>query len=239
MATSRKASALNIVIPVFNEADNFPNLYKAVTKDIKTPFKLIIVYDFDEDTTVPVARKYAAKDKRVVLHKNDIGRGAINALKSGFNYVKSGPVMTMMADLCDDPKDANKMFKMYLDGYDLICGSRYMKGGKQIGGPLFKRTLSRLAGVSLYWFRRLPVHDATNNYRLYDKNFLKKIEIESKGGFEVGIELMVKAKKLGYKIGEVPTTWRDRTAGEAKFKLFKWLPSYMHWYIYAFRKSRN
>jgi hypothetical protein len=108
-----------------------------------------------------------------------------------------------------------------------------MKGGKQIGGPLLKRTLSHLAGVSLYWIRRFPTHDVTNNFKLYDKNFIDSIKIESKGGFEIAMEITVKAFKKGQVIKEVPSTWRDRTAGEANFQLWKWLPSYLRWYFYA------
>lgn len=236
MATSKtKKPELHIILPVYNEADNFPNVYQSLDKYVKTPFKLVVVYDFDEDTTLPVAKKYAAKDKRVILHKNKLGRGALNALKAGLAYPKSGVVLTMMADMCDDARDADKIYQKYLEGYQLVCGSRYMKGGKQIGSPLIKRTMSRVAGVSLYWLRRLPVHDATNNYRLYDKKLLDSITIESTGGFEVAMELTVKAHKKGYKIAEVPTTWRDRTAGETNFKLWKWLPSYLRWYWYALK----
>ena len=224
---------LHIVTPVYNEGDNFPNLYKEIKKYIKTPHELIVVYDFDEDTTVPVARQFAKKDRSVILHKNTIGRGALNALKSGFSYVKSGPVLVIMADLSDDLTMVDDMYKQYLDGAEIVCGSRYMKGGKQLGGPLLKRTLSRLAGNSLYYVRRVPTHDITNNFKLYDKKFLDTITIESTGGFEVAMEITVKAFRNGYKIVEMPTTWRDRTAGEAKFKLWKWLPKYMHWYMYA------
>jgi dolichol-phosphate mannosyltransferase len=229
----RPPELLHIIVPVYNEAANFPGLYKALAKHVKTPFKLVVVYDFDEDTTVPVAKKYAAKDKRVILYKNTLGRGALNALKSGLTYAKKGPVLTMMADLCDDAKDVDAIYAQYLAGYDLVCGSRYMEGGQQIGSPFIKRNLSHLAGVSLYWLRRLPIHDATNNFRLYDRALLKKIPIESGGGFEVAMELTVKAHKLGYSMTEVPTTWRDRVAGEANFKLWKWLPSYLRWYLLA------
>lgn len=229
----RSPKPLHIVVPVYNEAENFPGLYKALAKEVKTPFKLVIVYDFDEDTTLPVVQKYAKKDKRIVLHKNTLGRGALNALKSGLAYPKEGPVLTMMADLCDDANDVDKMYRKYIEGYDLVCGSRYMKGGKQMGSPFIKRNLSHFAGVSLYWLRRLPVHDATSNFRLYDKALLDNITIESKGGFEVAMELTVKAHKLGYRLSEVPTIWRDRVAGETNFKLWKWLPSYLHWYLFA------
>lgn len=224
---------LNIITPVFNEGDNFPKLYKELDKKIHIPFRLIVVYDFDEDNTVPVVKKIQIKDKRIVLHKNTQGKGALNALKSGFNYVKKGPVLVIMADLSDDLSTVDKMYDMYLKGASVVCGSRYMKGGKQIGGPLIKRSLSHLAGVSLYWIKRIPTHDITNNFKLYDKKLIDSITIESRGGFEVAMEICVKAYKKGFVINEVPTTWKDRDAGDTKFKLLKWLPSYLKWYFYA------
>jgi len=220
---------------VYNEADNFPSLYKAVKDNIKTPHKLVVVYDFDEDNTLPVARKYAKKDKSVVLHKNTIAKGALNALKSGFDYVSSGPVLIIMADLSDDLSMVDAMYEKHLEGAAVVCGSRYMKGGKQLGGPLLKRSLSRLAGVSLYWVRRLPTHDVTNNFKMYDKALLESITIESQGGFEIAMEITVKAFHKHLKIVELPTTWRDRTSGETKFQLWAWLPSYLHWYFHALR----
>ena len=230
---TNKRPILYIITPVFNEGDNFPELYKEVKRHIKTPHKLVVVYDFDKDNTVPVVKRYQKKDKDLILHKNTIGRGALNALLSGFKYVKSGPILVIMADLSDDLRIVDNMYDLYLKGAAVVCGSRYVKGGKQIGGPLLKRTLSHLAGVSLYWIRRFPTHDVTNNFKLYDKNFIDSIKIESKGGFEIAMEITVKAFKKGQVIKEVPSTWRDRTAGEANFQLWKWLPSYLRWYFYA------
>jgi len=223
---------LHIITPVYNEGDNFPELYRQVSK-IKTPHELIVVYDFDEDTTVPVAKKFQKKDKKLILHKNTRGRGALGALLSGFDYVKDGPVLVIMADLCDDLGLVDTMYGEYEKGATIVCPSRYMKGGRQLGGSLFKRFLSRMAGVSLYYVRRFPTHDATNSFRLYDKKFIDSIQIESQGGFSVTMEITVKAFRRNKKIVELPTTWRDRSAGESKFKLREWLPSYLRWYFYA------
>jgi len=224
---------LTIVTPVYNEGKNFPGLYKQVKKHIKTPHRLVVVYDFDEDNTVPVVKRYQKKDKTLILHKNSRGRGVLNAILSGFDYVKSGPLLIIMADLSDDLSIVDGMYDLYLQGATVVCGSRYMKGGKQIGGPPLKRSLSHLAGTSLYWLRRFPTHDVTNNFRLYDKAFLNEITIESQGGFEIAMEITVKAFKQNKKIVELPTVWRDRTAGDSNFKLWKWLPSYLRWYFYA------
>jgi glycosyltransferase involved in cell wall biosynthesis len=249
MATSKSGSAkkpakseqplLNIVVPVYNEKDNFERMYNEVQEKISAPKRLIVVYDFDEDNTLPVARKIAKKDSSVELVKNTIGRGALNAVKTGLNQVKSGPLLVVMADLADDLVAVNEMYLRYLDGAQLVAGSRYMKGGRQIGGPLLKRILSRMAGTSLYYVRGFPIHDVTNNFKLYDKALLDKITIESSGGFEVAMEITVKAFKLGARLDEVPSTWRDRTAGESRFRLWKWLPSYLHWYFYALKPGKQ
>ncbi len=237
MATSKPKAEqriLNIVVPVYNEKDNFDTLYRAIQNDIQLPKRLIVVYDFDEDNTLPVARKVAKKDPSVQLVKNTIGRGPLNAIKAGFAAAKDGPCLVVMADLSDDLSIVDVMYSHYEKGAQVVCGSRYMTGGKQLGGPLLKRILSRLAGNSLHYLRGVPTHDVTNNFKLYDKRLLDQISIESNGGFELAMEITVKAFRLGAAITELPTTWRDRTAGQSNFKLWQWLPSYLKWYVFAF-----
>jgi hypothetical protein len=95
--------------------------------------------------------------------------------------------------------------------------------------------MSRFAGLSLHWFGGVPVHDATSNFRLYRRSFLDSITIESRAGFELALELTVKATLAGRQLAEVPTTWRDRTSGHSNFRLRQWLPEYLHWYALAFR----
>jgi hypothetical protein len=110
-----------------------------------------------------------------------------------------------------------------------------MKGGRQIGGPVLKRLLSRGAGLSLHRFAGVATHDPTNNFKLYSRRFLESVTIESTAGFELALELTVKATLAGRRVAEVPTTWRDRTAGQSNFKLRKWLPHYLRWYLTALR----
>jgi hypothetical protein len=144
-----------------------------------------------------------------------------------------------MADLSDDLGRVDSMLALYQQGYQLVAGSRYMKGGKMEGGPIVKKFLSRMAGLSLHWFRGIPTHDATNAFKMYDSGMLKTFTIESQHGFELNLELTVKTFLGGYRIGEVPSTWRDRTEGISRFQLWKWLPSYLKWYFYAFRPRRR
>ena len=126
------------------------------------------------------------------------------------------------------------MVALAAEGADVVAASRYMRGGRQIGGPLFKGLLSRTAGLSLHWLGRVGTHDATNNFKLYSRRFLDSVTIESQGGFELALELTVKATLAGRVVREVPATWRDRTAGASRFRLRAWLPRYLKWYVTLF-----
>lgn len=223
--------ALSVVVPVYNEGENVvPTLRGVVERTRTRPLEVLVVHDFDEDTTVPVVKRLQSELPELRLHRNDIGRGALNALKSGLAAAKAPHVLVTMGDGSDDPGDIDAMYALAHGGADVVAGSRYVRGGHQVGGPLMKRTMSRVAGLSLHWLGGLPIHDATSNFRMYSKRLLQTVTIESSGGFELGLELTVKAYALGMRIAEVPTTWRDRTAGESRFRLWKWLPRYLRWY---------
>jgi glycosyltransferase involved in cell wall biosynthesis len=227
------SAPLALIVPVYNEAANFPNLVAEVERHVPPPFTLHVVYDFDADTTVPVVKALAADRPWLKLVKNDLGRGVVYAIKKGFQTVTSGPAFVVMADLSDDLSIVPAMLELYGQGCRIVCASRYMRGGRQIGGPFLKRTMSRLAGLSLRYGVGFPTHDATNNFRLYDAALVNELGIESTGGFELALELTAKAFRRRVKIGQVPTTWRDRTAGESRFRVMKWLPKYLYWYNYA------
>ena len=226
---------LSIVMPVYNEGEVIKETISRVETSVKTPHELLIVYDMDEDTTVGPALKFQKKYPNIKLVKNIYGKGALNALKTGLKKAQGDSVCIMMADLTDDPQVLNKMIKKFEAGYDVVAASRYMKGGHQIGGPRLKQLLSRVAGISLHYLVGLPTHDATNSFRLYSKKLLDKVKIESNGGFELAIELTLKAHFGGFLVTEVPTTW-TYLAKESRFYLAKWLPKYLKWYLWAVKK---
>lgn len=230
---------LNIVIPVYNEKDNIKKLFDEIKQNISISISVFIIYDFDEDNTLEEVNKIKnLYDFNINLLKNNYGKGALNAIKTGLYIDKNNPVLVIMADLSDSLEIVDSMYKKITEeGYDLVCGSRYMKGGKQIGGPFFKGLMSRTAGISLHILTGINTHDISNSFKMYSRQLLDNITIESNGGFELGMEIAVKAYSMGYKITEIPSTWRDRSNGESRFKLFLWLPKYLHWYFYALKNK--
>jgi dolichol-phosphate mannosyltransferase len=225
---------LSIVMPVFKEGEAVEPALRAIARDIATPHEILVVYDFDEDPTVPVIARLAAELPQVRGLRNDLGRGVLNAMKAGIAAGRGDYVLITMADGSDEPAIVDRMVELARNGADVVAASRYMRGGRQIGGPPLKRIMSRTAGLTLHWFAGVPTHDPTNNFKLYARRFLDAVVIESTAGFELALELTVKATLDRRTVAEVPTTWRDRTAGQSNFRLRKWLPHYLHWYRRAF-----
>lgn len=228
------APQLSIVMPVFKEGEAVEPVLRATTAGISTPHEILVVYDFDEDPTVPVIERLAAELPAIRGHRNDLGRGVLNAMKAGITASRGDYVLISMADGSDEPHIVDAMVALARDGADVVAASRYMRGGHQVGGPLVKRLMSRTAGLTLHWFAGVPTHDPTNNFKLYSRRLLESVTIESTAGFELALELTVKATLARRRVSEVPTTWRDRTAGQSNFKLRKWLPHYLLWYRVAF-----
>lgn len=157
----------------------------------------------------------------------------LNAMRAGIDQARGELVLVTMADGSDEYDLVERMIAAARDGVDVVVASRYMPGGRQLGAPLVKSFLSRAAGLLLHWFGGLPIHDATSNFKLYRRSFLEETNIESVGGFELALELVVKAHRTGRRLAEVPTTWRERTAGESRFDVAGSLPHYLRWFAYG------
>ena len=145
-------SNLSIIIPVYNEAENIKTVLESIKKHISVPFELLLIYDQDSDTTLPAAQKIN-KTLNLPLHfiKNKYNRGALNALKTGFETAKSKAILVTMADCCDDLSDIQKGLELFNEGTDLVSFSRYMPGGKLVDAPLLKGFLGKMGWGGLAW----------------------------------------------------------------------------------------
>jgi len=139
-----------------------------------------------------------------------------------------------MADGCDDPRQIDDLARLVDRGVVVAAASRYMPGGQQVGGGRFKTFLSRTAGRTLHTFADIGTRDATNSFKAYRRSFVTDVGIDSRDGFEIGLELTAKARRLRLPVAEIPTIWLDRTEGASNFKVLKWLPKYLRWYRFAF-----
>ena len=228
------SAIVDIIIPVHNEAANIGAALAAIDRGVPTAKRVLVVHDTDEDDTVPSVRTLRGAHPWVELVRNDLGPGVAWAIRAGLAAASAEVVVVSMADLADDPAIVPEMVSMVVGrGYDLVCASRYMPGGRRLGGPILKGLLSRFAGLSLHRLAGVGTRDATNAFRAYRRAKLVELDLEGRGGFALGLEILAKGHAAGWRIGEVPTTWRDRSAGASRFRLAAWLPTYLRWYLYA------
>jgi len=228
---------LDIIIPVFREEGNISKTIEEIFKIPEINFRVMVVYDFDEDPTIQVIKNNFDKSQIICL-KNKY-QGLNGAIKTGFENIQSKATLLYPADDHENFNLIAKMFYKFCEGYDIVCASRFIDGGSYEGAPLVKRLIVKFVSFTLTNFTTLPTKDATNGFRLFSKSIVEKFPIESKKGFTFSIELLAKAYRYNYKITELPEKWPVRTSGESKFSYFT-IPFYFKWYLYilmsTFRK---
>lgn len=226
---------LSIIIPAHNEQDNIGEVIKKIEENLDLGHELIIVNDHSTDATADLAQKLCGKYANIRLVNNLKDKGFAGAIEAGFANAKGEVVIPVMADLCDDLSTIKKMFDKINEGYDVVCGSRYIKGGSRLGGSKIKGFFSCFVGRSLHYLLGLPTSDIANAFKMYRKTVVDSIDVKSKG-FEISMEIPLKAYYRGFKISEVPTAWRERTKGKSSFRMFKLLPAYLKLYVWAVLK---
>lgn len=225
---------VTIIIPAYNEgASIIPGLLR-VQEAVKSIHEILVVVDTEEDSTTMPVKQLSTKNPQIKLVVSQYEKGPANAIRYGFAISKSPVCVVTMSDGCDDPRQIDDLVSLVRRGVAVAAASRYMPGGQQVGGPVFKGVLSRTAGLALYYFAGVGTRDATNSFKGYDRKFLNIASPQSKHGFELGIELTAKARRHRLAIAEIPTTWIDRTYGTSNFKLWQWIPRYLKWFIFAF-----
>ena len=226
---------VSIVVPVHNEGGRIAAFLDRIFEAVTLPCEVLAVYDRATDTTVAPLESYREREPRLRPMINTYGPGPAAALHFGIDNAKSSVVVVTMADGSDDPLQIDQLALLVEGGAAVAAASRYMAGGRQLGGPWLKGAMSSLAGRSLQLLGRVGTHDATNSFKAYSRDFVLQVGIESDAGFTLGIEMVAKAKGRGLRVVEIPTVWRDRTEGTSNFRISSWLGRYLRWYVRALR----
>jgi dolichol-phosphate mannosyltransferase len=225
---------VSIVIPVYQEGENIVACLERILREVTLPCEVLCVHDTPDDSTVAYVQKINEEDGRVRPVLNTYGAGPANAIRFGIDAAEAAVAVVTMADGSDDPRQIDDLARLVDRGVVVAAASRYMPGGQQVGGPRLKRMMSKWAGRSLHWFARVGTRDATNSFKAYSTDFVRSVGIDSRTGFEIGLELTAKATRLRLPVAELPTIWLDRQLGESQFDLGRFLPGYLRWYRFSF-----
>jgi glycosyltransferase involved in cell wall biosynthesis len=232
--TDPDALRVSVVIPAYNEGESIVPVLERLFEAITLPYEALVVVDDPTDITVPVVQTLAKLEPGLHCLVNDYGRGPANAIRYGIDHATTPVIVVTMADGCDDVRQIDDLVRLVERGVAVAAASRYMAGGQQVGGPLLKGMMSSMAGRSLRLLARVGTRDATNSFKAYSSAFVRAVGIDSRDGFEIGIELTAKARRLRLPIAEIPTIWLDRQAGLSNFRVAHWLPKYLKWYFFTF-----
>jgi dolichol-phosphate mannosyltransferase len=225
---------VSVVVPAYNEGRHITPVLDRIFESVRLQCEVLVVVDSPDDSTVAVVSEYAFKEPRLRCIVNTYGRGPANAIRYGIDAAAAPVAVVTMSDGCDDPRQIDDLARLVDRGVAVAAASRYMPGGQQVGGPLVKGLLSRMAGRSLQMLARTGTRDATNSFKAYSTDFVRTGGIDSRAGFEIGIELTAKARRMRMPVAEIPTIWLDRQAGVSNFKVAQWIPGYLRWYKFAF-----
>ncbi len=220
------------MIPVFEEGENIGECLEGLSRVLSgVEHEILVCFDREGDSTLAAIRGMESPLGNPRLVKNDLGAGPGFAMRAGFLAAAGDVVVCFMADLCDPPGAVAEMAERVRAGAAVVGGARGPSAGE--GG--LKGALKRLAGASL-GAAGFPASDPTNNFRAFDAAFLARARPES-GGFELGLELTVKAFLQGLSIREVPVSHAGRVRGKSRFSLSRDLSGYLRWYLRAMARA--
>jgi len=228
-----KKNHVTIILPTYNEASNIkiiiPKITKVMKSTTKKPFEIFVVDDNSPDGTGEIAEKLSKKYPVRVIHRTK-NKGYGESCKEGFKLAlkNSEYIVTMDCDLSHNPESIPQMMQKAKQGYDIVVGSRYIKGGKIENWGLHRRIMSKGANTFTRYFLGIPINDCTSGFRYYKAGVLKSIDLGSirSNGYSFLEEIMYKCYKKGFKIAQVPIVYKERVKGKSKLskkELYKFL----------------
>ena len=239
-----KEHKLSIIVPVFNEGVNIDNVLaelEVVLNKSKISYEIVVVNDNSTDSTFEIVeRYYVEKGSKVFLVNNLQKRGLGRCLKIGFDNSIGDIIVVVMGDHADNVNDISVMFnKIVFDGFDFVCASRYMKGGKAQQNNRIKGMFSKLLGRLTNFILKVPTLDSTNTYKMFRRELLNNIGPIKSKHYTLGFELVIKSYLNGFKIIEIPTIWKERSVGNSNFKCSREGMEYLYWFFIFIFKLKN
>lgn len=208
-----------VVIPTYNEAANVERLVTEVRETVPS-LDVLVVDDNSPDGTGAIVEQLAKKDPQVRLLSRPGKEGLGRAYVAGFKACLTAGydvICQMDCDFSHQPKYLLDFLKL-IETYDVVIGSRYIKGGETENWPFRRRVLSKGGNLYARLILGVPVSDLTGGFKCWRRAVLEAIDLDTvqAGGYAFQMEMNFRAYRLGFKIIEIPIVFPDRTAGESK-----------------------
>jgi len=213
---------LSVVIPAHNEAENLKWLVpvlSGVLQQENLSHEIIIVNDHSTDETLQTVEAFSKHLPGVKMIHRVGESGFGRTLREGFEAAKGEVVVPFMGDASDDPMDIPKLYQKIQEGYDVVYGSRFDRGGSVKDYPFLKLLANRMGNFLVRILFQIPEKDITNAFKAFRKETLQLCQPIEATTFNITLELAIKAHLFGKRYTSVPVHWRGRTAGISSFSL--------------------
>ena len=232
-------ASIAIVIPAYQERESLTRTIVSIFETCHSlDFELVIVVDSNLDSSINIVEALTPTypTLRVIVQNK---QGPLNAITYGIESTFQSHIIVLTADDTDDVRDILEMAKRFEAGAHYVTASRYIDGGTYSGGPKLKRLFSRTASKILEFRHGESASDPTNGFKGFSRELYTKSQIKGDVGFTYGLQLLAFAIKSHSKLSVIPTTWHDRIEGASSFKMLKWMPSYVYWFIKVLFVKKN
>ena len=221
---------LSVVILSRNEENNIEKVIRDVIAGVASPMEVLVIDDSD-DCTAAIVNQLSLSQAAIRLIAQE-GKGYTSAIATGVKYAKGDALVVLVGDSSDEIADIARMREKMNEGYDIVCGSRYMKGGSRERSNFLQSALSFLVCKSLSLFLGIQTCDVSNSFKMYRKSIFESLELAD-SGYATTMQITLKAFFNRKRIAEIPTTWRNRSSGSSKFSFGVQGRHYAYWYLWA------
>jgi dolichol-phosphate mannosyltransferase len=227
---------ISVVMPAQNEEGSVGSTVEGLVTTLESAgidYEIVVVNDDSDDSTEAVIAAIGAENPRVRVHKSHYERGFGNAIRAGLDVFQGDAVAIVMADASDDPRDLVRYVGLLEEGWDCAFGSRFMPGAQVYDYPPLKLFINRMANQFIRMLFRHRYNDTTNAFKAYNREVIETVQPLLSKHFNLTVELPLKAVVRGHSFAVVPTSWTNRTSGEAKLKMKEMGSRYLFIVLYV------
>jgi dolichol-phosphate mannosyltransferase len=213
---------LSVVIPAQNEEGSVGATVAGLVGVLEAEgidYEIVVVNDDSDDSTEAVVAAIGVENPRVRVHRSHYERGFGMAIRAGLDVYTGDAVAIVMADASDDPRDLVRYHRLLEEGWDCAFGSRFMPGAEIYDYPRLKLFINRLANQFIRLLFRHRYNDTTNAFKAYRREVIETTQPLLSKHFNLTVEMPLKAIVRGHNFAVVPTSWTNRTSGEAKLAM--------------------
>jgi len=227
---------LSVVMPAQNEEGSVGRTVEGIVTVLEreqVDYEVVVVDDGSEDATAAVVEAIGAANPRVRCHRSHYEKGFGMAIRAGLDVFEGDAVVIAMADASDDPEDLVRYHRLMEEGWDCAFGSRFVPGAVVHDYPRLKLTINRLANWFIRILFRHRYNDTTNAFKGYRREVVETIQPLLSKHFNLTVEMPLKAIVRGHSYAVVPTSWTNRTSGEAKLAMKEMGSRYLFIVLYV------